>query len=74
VRRDHHPPVVFTNSRNRLESRWNDTAMRKLELRGGGRGNMVRGCSTGPFIGARVPVHLKQSFKAYLQGNRRSIR
>jgi hypothetical protein len=28
----------------------------------------------GPFIGARVPVHSKQSFEAYLLGNQRSIR
>jgi hypothetical protein len=46
---------------------------RKLELRGCGDGNMVRGRSMGPFIGARVPVGSKQSFEAYLQGNQRLI-
>jgi hypothetical protein len=30
--------------------------------------------ATSPFIGTRVPVHSKQPFKAYLQGNQRSIR
>jgi hypothetical protein len=41
---------------------------RKLEFGGGGGGNMVGGCSTGPFIGVGVLVRSKQPLKLISKG------
>jgi hypothetical protein len=41
VEQDHHPLVVLFDLKNRLERRWDDTVVHKLELRGGGGGGKV---------------------------------